>query len=578
MNRISIILALLLVSVQLTGCAKWVTRGETPATGSASGQTQPEQAIANLPELPLTPDLLYDLLVGEIAGQRGKLTLSVDFYARAAHTTRDPRIAERATRIAIYARRHDVALTTARLWVDTDTENLKARQILASLYIRNHQPEAALVHLEKLLAGPGIDVAKQLLLISNQLSGEQDKQAALGVMHSLLQTHKNNPDAQYAYANLAVHAGETNEAMQAIDAALSQRPDWPMAIIMRARILTREGNLPAALKYLETAVNNAADTTVLRLAYARLLVDSQRLDDAWQQFSVLHEQASSNKDILYAFAVLSMQTKRLDAAEQQFKKLAAFSERRNEAYFYLGQIAELRKNKSGAMEYYSSISSGQHYLDAQVRIAYLLADLKGVEAARQHIETIETSRPAERVRLYIAEGDMLTEAKQYPQALKLYNEALKTSPDNTDLLYARAMLGEKMGDIKRLEIDLRRIIKSNPNNAQALNALGYTLADRTQRHEEALGYIKQAMALEPRSFYILDSLGWVLYRMGRYDEAVKYLRQAIELNWDPEIAAHLGEVLWVKGEQESAREIWDTALKKSPGDKILLDVIKRFEQ
>jgi len=198
-----------------------------------------------------------------------------------------------------------------------------------------------------------------------------------------------------------------------------------------------------------------------------------------------------------------------------------------------------------------------------------------VDEARKHVRSIRTQGAEQQNLLIQAEGELLIEEKRYDDAIAVYDEALENQY-NADLLYARAMLAEKMDRLDILERDLRIIIDKEPNHAQALNALGYTLADRTGRYEEAYEFIKQALDLNPNDFYILDSMGWVLYRLGRLEESIEYLNKALNARNDPEIAAHLGEVLWVKGERDAAKEIWGTALQETPEDTRLLNVIKRF--
>jgi len=572
MKRVLKILILFLVSVQFAGCSALNRGAAKPAPAAAE---QGQEPAPELPNVALTPELLYSLLVGEIAGQRGQMGTSISRYMAVAKATRDPRIAERATSIAIYGRDTARALEAAKIWVEVDPESRKAHQIVAVLYIRNGQADAALPHLERLLAnGDG----ERFLLISHLLSREQDKQAALRVMGKLVAGREDVPEAQFAYAHLALNAGELGLAERVIDQVVAVKPHWSDAIILRARILSQAGRIGQALERLHQVLEEIPDDQEVRLIYARLLVDAKRIGEARAQFKILVERAPDNHDVLYALALLSLQSNSLGEAEGYFLKLKEDGYRENESNYYLGQIAESKGQGELAIERYSAVEPGSHYWDAQLRIAFLLVDQRGLEAARDHLHGMEAKNARQQVRLYLVESELLTAAKEHEQAMAIYDKALQEIPDEPDLLYARALLAEKLGRLDILEGDLRQILKRDPDNVEALNALGYTLADRTTRYEEALGYIKHALELQPDSFFILDSMGWVQYRMGNHQEAVKYLQRAIALQWDSEIAAHLGEVLWVIGDQKGARKIWDSALEKAPGNKILLDVIKRFER
>jgi len=572
MKRVFAILTLILISVQFAGCAALKRGTAKPAEASADEAQGP--AVV-LPNVALTSELLYSLLVGEIAGQRGQFQISIAHYVAATKATQDPRVAERATSVAIYGRDTAQALEAAKIWVEAEPESRKAHQIVAVLYIRNGQPEAALPHLEKLLAdGDG----ERFLLISHLLGREQDKQAALRVMEKLVAGREELPEALFAYAHLAFNAGELALAEEIIDRVIKVRSHWSDALVLRARVLRQAGRIGQALQGLQQVLEEIPDDQEVRLVYARLLVDAERIGEARAQFKMLVERAPDKYDVLYALALLSLQSNSLDEAEQYFLKLKEVDHRLNASNYYLAQIAESRKQGELALERYGAVEPGSHYWDAQLRIAALLVDQRGLDAARDHLHGLEAKSARQQVRLYLVEGEILIAAKHNQQAMAVYDKALQEIPDDPDLLYARALLAERLDRLDIMEDDLRRILRRAPDNVEALNALGYTLADRTTRYEEALGYIQRALELQPDSFFILDSMGWVQYRMGNHQEAVKYLQRAIAIQWDSEIAAHLGEVLWVIGDQKGAREIWNSALEKAPGDKILLDVIKRFDQ
>ena len=305
-------------------------------------------------------------------------------------------------------------------------------------------------------------------------------------------------------------------------------------------------------------------------------MEVRQFGKALDQFELLVDREPENIDVLYALGLLYLQGNRLEEAETLFKKLSAQEHLTDTSNYYLGRIAEEKRLYDEAGDWYQGVYKGEHYFDAQVRLAMLLARKGQVDEARNHLQSIRSRSGQQALVIVQAEGDLLIQAGRYEEAIAVYTEALDDGY-NPDLLYARAMAAEKTGRLDLLEQDLRSILEREPDHAQALNALGYTLADATDRHAEAYDLIKKALELRPNDFYILDSMGWVLYRLGRLDEAVEYLRKALSIRQDPEIAAHLGEVLWVRGEREQAQEVWETALQQTPEDTRLLDVIERFK-
>ena len=312
------------------------------------------------------------------------------------------------------------------------------------------------------------------------------------------------------------------------------------------------------------------------MTYARMLVDAKRYDEARSQFERLASESPDNTDVRYALGLLLLQTNHLDEAKVQFRSLIEARVRRESAYYYLGQIAEAQQDPEGAVAAYRHVDRGEHRLSAQIRVAVMTAQMGDLAEARAYLQGIATNSSQDVLRIYRAEAEILSKQERFAEAILVYDAAVEDFPENSDILYARAMLAEKLDRLDVLESDLRSILSREPNNADALNALGYTLADRTDRLDEALELIRRAFELKPEDHYVVDSMGWIMYRLGRYQEALKHLRRAQELNSDSEIAAHLGEVLWVTGDRQGAQEIWDTALRNAPDDKRLLDVKKRF--
>ena len=571
-----------LIALMAAACAQTNLSTVTPVDSEPVGDDAGAEArITGVepvrPRIALSDDLLYKLLVAEIAGHRGMLDTSTEYYLDLARDTRDHRIAERAARIAVYARDDAAALAAARLWVELDPRNPDPHQVLAIMKLRTGDLEQAAEHLQDIFAYSEGKADEKLWMIANLLGSEKDKDAVLNVMEKLVASHDNSPAALYAFAHVAARLEDLERSRELLEDTLALAPDNDNAALSYISILQRLGREQEALSWLERKLaQREEDGFSLRMAYARLLMEVRQFDKALDQFELLVAREPENIDVLYALALLYLQSNRLEQAETLFIKLSAQEHLTDTANYYLGRIAEEKRRYDEAGDWYQGVYKGEHYFDAQVRLAMLLARTGQVDEARSHLQSIQPRSAQQALVIVQAEGDLLIQAERYEEAIAVYSEALDDGY-NPDLLYARAMAAEKIGRLDILEEDLRTILKSEPDHAQALNALGYTLADATDRHAEAYELIKKALELRPTDFYILDSMGWVLYRLGRLDEAIEYLRKALNIRQDPEIAAHLGEVLWVRGEREQAKEVWETALQQTPEDTRLLDVIERFD-
>jgi tetratricopeptide (TPR) repeat protein len=518
----------------------------------------------------------YRILVAEVAGHRGQLELSVSQYLAVARQTRDPRVAERAVRVAAYARNEAAALEGARLWAELAPTSHEAHRVLAGLFLRAGRVEEAVAEIRTLFEVLKTTPAQTYALLVEMLARERDDATALEAMDRFAAGSEDDPMAQIARANLAVRRSHLDRATAILDEVLARHPDEASALLLRAQVLQNQGKSEEAIGFLGQALERRPDDAVLRVAYGRLLVAAKRYPEAVQAFRQVVARAPENGEARFALALLLLQTEQLDEAEEQLRVVASRGTRQASGRFYLGQLAEGRGRLDEAKSWYRQVDSGEHFLDAQIRVGVLLAREGRLDQAREHLQGIETTGEGDQARVFLVEAELLTEAGRYEDAMTLYNLALEETPDELDLLYSRAMLAEKMDRIDDLERDLRAILARDPDHAQALNALGYTLADRNTRLDEAHALITRALELRPDDYFILDSMGWVLYRMGRVPEALDFLRRAAALSDDAEVAVHLGEVLWVSGDQAGAREVWQAALERKPGDERILEVMRRF--
>ncbi len=529
------------------------------------------------PGMELTEDILYRILVAEIAGQRNQLDISVSNYLELAYLTRDPELAGRATRVAVYARDDTAAKEAARLWIEIDPDNSDAHQVLAVIAVRQDETDKALEHLGIVLksSGQGTSLSQQLWMVANLLGREKDRVNVKAILEELIVGERDNPDVLFAYAQVLTRLAELTRAREVLERVLLLMPENENAAMAYVAVLNRQGHENEALLWLQNLLREDEDNFNLRIFYARFLTDLERFGDAREQFEILTAQDPKNSNVLLSLGLLCLQQNKLDDAESYFIRLSETQGHADDAGYYLGRIAEEKSDFQKAGDWYQGVSSGNNYFDAQMRVGVLLGKQNKLEEARTHLSGIKTRNDQEINILVQVEAEMLSNARRYEDALVIYDKALQDEYD-ADLLYSRAMLAEKMDRLDILERDLRAILAEDPKNARALNALGYTLADRTSRYDEAHEYIRQALEISPNDFYILDSMGWVLYRQGRLDEAIEFLDKALAARNDPEIAAHLGEVLWVRGDKEAAQEVWDTALEQTPDDDRLRKVINRL--
>jgi len=539
---------------------------------------RPQEQPQTLPQQELTPSIFLKFMVAEIALQRGQQNVAVQTYLDLAYETKDPRIAQRAAIVAWNAHATSQALEAATLWMQVDPDSAQARQVLATLLIGQSQLADARPLMEKLLAANQTNSGAVFLWLNTLLARYPDKAAALQFVQQLATPYGTVPEAHYAVARAAWNAERSGIALTEVRSALKLRPDWEQAALFQGQMLQHSSD-DAALAYFREYLAANPRAVDLRLSYARLLVNAQKFDEARGEFQKLLQEFPENAQVSMAVALLSLQLRDYDAAETQLKHVLDTDYKDPElARFYLGQLAEERKRYDEALKWYASITSGDQYVPAQARYASTLVKQGNLPEARKYLRKLQTQAASEdqRVQLVQAEAQLLSDVNQYGEAYEVLDRALQKAPDSTDLLYDHAMIAEKLDRMDVLEANLRRVIQIKPDYAHAYNALGYTFADRNTRLPEAYDLIEQALKLAPDDPFIIDSMGWVLYRMGKNDESLGYLKRAFDLRPDPEIAAHLGEVLWNAGQHDEARKVWNMALKDDPDNTVLLATVKKF--
>ncbi|MBK7673578.1 MAG: tetratricopeptide repeat protein [Candidatus Accumulibacter sp.] len=524
----------------------------------------------------LSGQVVYQVLLAEMALQRGKTEFASQAYADLAVRTRDPAILQRAIEVAGHARRLDLVLELARLWVEVEPDSQRAQQVLIGVLVMSNQLDGLAPQLIRMLEADKEALPANLLALNRMFARSPDRQAVLRLISQVCKAFFGLAEAHYAVAVAASAADQQEQALAEARQALEQRPEWEAAALLEAQILGTKS--PAkAIKSLQRFLERNPGARDAQLQLARVLVTEKRYSEARRLFEELLLAYPNNPDVVFPVAILALQENDTALAEKQLKHLVTLDfQQKSAPYYYLGQIAEGGKRSDDALAYYQQVGPGEYYLPAQVRSAAIRSRSGKLDEARKQLRAAADKSPELGVQLSIAEAALLRDAKETEAALELLEQELGKQPEQPELLYESALLAEKLGRVELMESRLRKLIELQPDSAQAYNALGYSYADRNTRLPEARQLIEKALQLAPNDPFILDSMGWVLYRQGDLEGALGYLQRAHSQRADPEIAAHIGEVLWMLGRKEEARLTLREAQKKDPSNEVLTEAIKRF--
>lgn len=536
-----------------------------------------EKKKPTLPNQELNAQTLYQYLVGEVALQRSQPELAAEALLDLAKNSRDPRLAKRATETAIQGRQISQAIEAAMLWQSLDPDSLQANQAAAALLLNNGRLSDARPYLEKIIADGGEGRATGLLHLNQMLARQSNRQAVLELVRALVKPYPEIAEAHIAIAQAAWSAGNRDETLAELSQAENLRPGWETAALFRGLVL-QQTSVADALAFYKTFLHEYPKAKDVRLAYARLLVSEKQYRLARAEFQRVVDDAPDNPDVNFAIGLLAMQEDDFESADSHLRQaLGGGYKDGNAVRLYLGQVAEERKRFDEAAKWYDSVEQGDLYINARIRHAGLSAKQGKMDEARLQLQQTQTSNNQQRALLIQAEAQLLREEKKYQEAFDVLGRGLEKLPNHAELLYDHAMAAEKLDKLDVMEKDLRHVFQLKPDNAHAYNALGYTFAERGIRLPEALELVEKATALAPQDPFIMDSLGWVYFRLGQHAKALETLRRALELSPDPEIAAHLGEVLWTLGQHDEARATWRSALKRAPENEALLNAMQKFK-
>ncbi len=538
-----------------------------------AGSTERQQI---LPDVELSDQLLYEFLLSEVASQRGYKDLAAEASTVMAELTRDPRIAKRAAQLSFESGDMNKTIAAFKIWQEIEPDSDTATRLLASVLLRSGKLEQAGVEFARILREDAAKVGRHFLEVMQILSAYPDKAAVLQLVRELAQPYPNVAEAHWVVAHLAQLSGNTTLAMNEIKQVRKLRPEWDTGVSLEAQLLLKDAP-QQALEVLRNYLSVYPKANDIRLQYARALLNQKHYQQARSEFQLLADAMPDNAEMIFAVALISLQLNEFQDAEAQLKQALGKGKKQQDAVqYYLGQLNEARKDERQALEHYREVKGGEYLFAAQIRVAYLLSQNGQLAEARQYIHQLQPENNQQRVQLLIIEAQLLREADQSPLAYQVLQQGLQEMPNQTDLLYETALLADTLGKPDEFERLIRRLIQINPNYAHAYNALGYSLLGRNERLAEAMELVEKALLLAPDDPSIMDSVGWGYYRTGKLEDSIKILRRAYDLKPDPEIAAHLGEVLWVSGSSQEAEQIWQSSLKENPGNVPLLDVIKKF--
>ncbi|RZT06053.1 Tetratricopeptide repeat-containing protein [Duganella sp. CF402] len=590
--------AIVTLSALMSACAVAPQKPAEPAEPAAAApQPAPADAEAAapvvaeapapevLPNVELTGDLLYRITKAELEFKQGQWQGPYITMMALAQQTRDPRLARRAAEMALIAKQPEEGMSAIRLWRSLAPDSDEAMQYFLGFAVTaDDLSEAEAVFEQRLKNAPPAARPLAMFQMQQYLLRAKDKAAAFALTQRVLLPYDGTLEAHLILAQGAFSLNDTARARDEAGKALAIKPDSELAILTKAQVA---GDIEAAMKLLTGFLQQYPNAREVRAAYARILVDNKQFDEARKQFLLLLKDQPDNIATLYALGVMSMQSSDLPEAEKYFSRfVAALEEHPNDerdpskALLILSQIAEQRNDLDAAYNWLEKIDGSDEkvYLAARMKMAVLLARKGNVDQGRELLAELKPADAADQAQVFQTDAQLLRDAGDHRAAYVVLDNAVKRYPDNPDLLYDYALVAEKLGQVELMEKALRQVMIAAPDNQHAYNALGYSLAERNERLPEAYTLIDKALQMAPGDPFIMDSMGWVQYRMGKLEEAESFLRRAYALRNDPEIAVHLGEVLFAKGDVAGAQKMWKEAQAKDPKNDALKSTLARLNQ
>lgn len=523
-----------------------------------------------------TAEFVYKYLLGEVAAQRGEFVLASQLFLDLAKQTRDPLLAERATQAATIARAPQLALPSAELWSELVPDSIPAAQAASQLLIANGELKKAVPNIQKVLADERIRPSA-FMELNSLMMRVTDKNSVLETIQLLAKPYPKLPEAHFAISQAAYFA--RNEALmeKELKEASKLRPGWEAPAQIRGQMLT-EKDPQKGIAYYREFLQSHPEADQIRLALARTLLLQKNPTEAKVEFTKLVERHQNNPEMNVIVGLLALDAKEYEFADRYLQHaLEVGFKEPNKVYFNLGRSAAEQHDDTRALQWFDKITDGEQFLAGRLAAAAIIARRDGIDAAIAMLDNVSGLTPEQQTLVVQNQALLLNQAKRTDEAYALLEKAVQKYPDSPELLYDYALNAERVGNFKVMEDTLSKVIQMKPDFAAAYNALGYSFADRNIKLIEAKALIEAATKLSPEDHYIMDSLGWVYYRLGDMGHAVEQLRRAYAIQQDPEIAAHLAEVLWKQGQREEAKQILDKALSANPENEVLASTAQKLK-
>ncbi|MDF1581958.1 MAG: hypothetical protein P1P78_01460 [Methyloprofundus sp.] len=562
-------------ALMLAACATRQPENQIGAEQEVENAIQVELKKAPEIKTAIDPDVLFLLMTAEIAGQRGQYALALDGYLRAANKVKDAEVIKRAAKIALYLQDEAKLERSLILWLEVEPDSLEARYLMAVAAIKSGDKLRAVQSFDFILTQDDSDFDNNALAMLKGLQKPSEMTLAYQVFEELSIKYSNNAQLYFVQALIDAQSKRNRQAQLKVTQVLVLEPNWVKALLLQAQLYIAQGKLAEATEFLQRADKEESRVQV-REQIAQLLMQQERFNEAQDVLLDLMVQAPENNELKLQLALVYLQVDKEKKARVILEALVGDPVYRNRAAFYLGRIEAKARRAYEALQWFDVIDADPYKYEAGVSSIFILMDEQQFDDGLLRVQRMQTEYPQKKSDLILIESEIYSQMQSYEKAFDVLTGGLLEDPDNHKILYARALIAEKLDKLQILEDDLTYILEKNPDDVTALNALGYTLVDKTHRYAEAKVYLEKAIALKPDDAIIMDSYGWLLFKLNKIPEAYQYLRRAYNLESQAEIAAHLVDVLWVMGEQKEAKNILSDALQKNPSDSLLIEVKERL--
>jgi len=564
--------------VLLSSCADFAGKPDQPEATNVSVKVveTKEKTPQKVEKSSIDPDVLFMLMTAELAGQRGEYDIAIEGYTEAAKRSHDAKLAERAAMIAMYIKDSYKTNETVVLWLSLDSKNLTARKIAALSALKMGDKQGAAEHFNVMLA---VDVAGFEAALQ-ELAGALQKDGKVGLIYDALDVlanqHPNEAEVYFMQSLLAMQMNDKSLAERKVQQALNLRSGWDRALLFQAQIAVFSGDLAKAKLLLKDALGKYPNNAKISKVLAQVLIKAQDYEAALDVYQGLIANDPKDWESQFSEALIYYQLDKDEQADLLLESLMDQPEWKFQAIFYRGKLAEKQGDVKQALVWFDKVTEGPLVFDAGVTSVTVLAKDKQFVAADARLIQLQAKFPKQKPQLILVQAELYNQQKQYERAFNVLTDALLGAPDQKELLYTRALIAERLDKSAIVEADLKKILAADPDNVESLNALGYTLLNQPNRYADAEQYLQRALKLEPNSAVVIDSYGWLQFKLGHAEKALSYLQQAYEKQQENEIAAHLIEVLTKLGKQDEAKTLFDKVIDAAPDDEYLLNIKRKL--